>query len=94
MSHTTKEVGLDTPIRLHAASKFFPDNPHVNTLRRWAKSGHNGVRLKTFRVGRFAYTTRRKIEEFFDGCTAQYEAELSDTPQDRADEAVLNSLGV
>ena len=94
VSVPSQEIGLDEPIRLSQASKFFPGNPSVNTLRRWSKAGYRGVRLSTFRSGRFACTTKRRIADFHDGCTAAHEASVSDTPQDRADEAALDSLGV
>ena len=75
-------------------ANIFQVGQHRNTLFRWARHGHRGVRLKTFRCGRFAFTTRRKIEEFFADCTNAHDDGQADTEHDRDDEAALDELGV
>ena len=44
--------------------------PSLQTVRRWARSGVNGVRLEAREVGRFWTTTAGAIERFLAETTA------------------------
>ena len=82
-------------VTLIEATKYFPNCPHVNTLRRWAHKGLNGVRLKTFRSGRRMCTTRQYVEDFLSGCTRQFDGDQEPTPQNhRSAEQELDALGI
>jgi hypothetical protein len=41
---------------------------HMNTWRRWAKKGCNGVQLETSGVGSTLCTTRAAVARFFERC--------------------------
>ena len=53
-----------TTLTLAQAAQLIPHRPGVNTLWRWSAKGLNGVKLKTFKVGRSRCTTAAMLAEF------------------------------
>lgn len=55
-------------IPLRTACKRFPARngrtPHLQTLMRWCRSGVNGVKLRSVKVGSVVFTSDRYIREF------------------------------
>jgi hypothetical protein len=60
MSDPNNEPGIPlTAVPGHVAS-----HPHLNTIRRWAKRGVRGVRLRSWLVGGRRFTSPEAITEF------------------------------
>gem|GEM_PF-3624684 len=51
-------------ISLIESVSLFPTRPHVNTIRRWAARGCNGVVLRTVKWGKRRMTRPEWISEF------------------------------
>lgn len=58
---------------MREAARMIPGQPHVATLRRWARKGVYGTSLKTFRLGRREFVHAAELERFLHACTAGYE---------------------
>ncbi|NOY41188.1 MAG: DUF1580 domain-containing protein [Planctomycetes bacterium] len=82
------------PLTLIEASKILPGRPHRNTLIRWCDSGVNGIRLKSFRVGRRRCTTMPWLEEFL-AAVSKTQEKLQPLPTSHvAAESRLDEMGV
>ena len=75
---------------LSKASRFFPGNPHENSVRRWAAKGLNGVKLRTMKFGGKRLTCQEWCLEFQHAVS---EGETAQHPHIQA-EAHLDRLGV
>lgn len=85
----------DQPITFAEATKVFPSRPHVNTVRRWAFQGINGVKLRHFKCGNRPCTTHVDIEEFLAATNPNYRADRPVvSSQHEAAEAALDKMGV
>ena len=51
-------------IALADVPKLLPRPVHVGTVRRWARRGMAGRKLRSIRVGGRAYTTARCVSDF------------------------------
>ncbi len=54
----------ETLVPIGAAGRYVPLGPHLNTVRRWATQGIDGVKLESVRIGKRRYTTLEAIERF------------------------------
>lgn len=83
-------------ITLEEACKIAPGRPHKNTLIRWCDRGYSGIRLKSWRMGRRRFTTRRALDDFLcatSGLSKPNPCE-SISARQRAAEARLDALGI
>jgi len=85
-------------ISLREACKFFPSNPHKNTVIRWANRGVYGVKLKTVRFAGKRLTRKVWVDEFsvaiMGASPDSYADSAVPTTSHAAAEAKLDSLGV
>ncbi len=72
---------LEGSIPLHAAADLFPGKPALPTLRRWTKTGLNGIVLSSFKIGKFRYTTHEAVDKFL---TQLLESQNQSEPSFRA----------
>ncbi len=77
-------------IPIARASRFFPGNPHANSVRRWASRGLHGIKLQSIRFGGKRLVTESWCREFCDAVTASSGSSMEHAQA----EAKLDALGV
>lgn len=69
-------------ITMSEAAQMLPDPPSMSTMRRWSRRGLNGLRLKTFKVGRQRLTTTQEMIQFITGQSEDNRLESSEEDDD------------
>lgn len=62
------------------ATKAFPNRPSLATLHRWCQKGSRGVKLESFLIGSYRYTSHEAIQRFIERC--------NQSPEERASAAL------
>ena len=79
------------PITLQEAAKRMPNRPCLNSVRRWARRGINGYRLRTWRVGRNRMTSAEALEEFIANVSGTVRSHCDPLPDAPASDAHLKA---
>lgn len=73
-------------LTLPQAAAEFPGRPHSSTVWRYARFGHNGVKLETIRAGGKVFTSREAVTRFLaasNGSTVEPDASKAKTAKRR-----------
>lgn len=88
-------TALGAALTMAEAARRIPTRPHIATIRRWARKGVYGVRLKTFRAGRREFVTEADLERFLRECSVAQDESLAEASDShREAEQALDALGV
>jgi hypothetical protein len=69
-------------ITMSEAAQMLPDPPSMSTMLRWSTRGLNGLRLRTFKVGRQRLTTAQEMIQFITGQSEDNRLESRDENDD------------
>jgi hypothetical protein len=58
------QILTEDVLTLNQATRELPTRTHLSTLYRWAKSGVNGRKLETVKVGSQIVTSRQALTRF------------------------------
>ncbi len=81
-------------ITFQEATRLIPSRPHINTIRRWADRGYQGIKLRTVRCGRRRMVPVEAIEEFMRATSGLHAPDPAQSDAHKRAEAKLDAMGV